>query len=246
MSDEQTGGEGEQEVRSFGVPTAIVVAGVIIAGAILWANQRGRPGQLTATPSGQADQTGQGNQQLPPVAAQPPTVDDDPFLGPADAKVTIIEFSDFQCPFCGRFFHDTEPKIIENYVKTGKARFVYRDLVFLGDESIRAAEAAQCAGDQGKFWEYHNTLFNSQSGENAGAFKDENLKKFARDLKLDTAKFDGCLDSQQYRGEVQKDTDDARLSGATGTPTIFINGRMVVGARPYDDFARMIEEELKK
>ncbi len=246
MSDQDIGGGGEKEVRSFGIPTAIVVAGIIVAGAILWTNQQGRPGQLTATPTGQTNQTGKADQQSPPAAAQAPTVDDDPFLGPADAKVTIIEFSDFQCPFCGRFFRDTEPKIIENYVKTGKARFVYRDLAFLGEESVRAAEAAQCAHEQGKFWEYHNTLFSNQSGENEGAFKDENLKKFARDLKLDTAKFDGCLDSQKYRSEVQKDTDDARLSGATGTPTVFVNGRIVVGARPYDDFARLIEEELKK
>lgn len=243
MSDQDIGGK---EVRSFGIPTAIVVAGIIVAGAILWTNQQGRPGQLTATPTGQTDQTGKSDQQPPPAAAQAPTVDDDPFLGSADAKVTIIEFSDFQCPFCGRFFHDTEPKIIENYVKTGKVRFVYRDLAFLGEESVRAAEAAQCANEQGKFWEYHNTLFSSQSGENEGAFKDENLKKFARDLKLDAAKFDGCLDSQKYRSEVQKDTDDARIAGATGTPTIFINGRATVGARPYADFAKIIEEELNK
>ncbi|MBI2624423.1 DsbA family protein [Candidatus Parcubacteria bacterium] len=241
MSDDQPivgGGEG----RSFGVPTAIVVAGIIIAGAILWSNQQGRPGQLTATPTGQTGQNG----ELSPPAAQPPAVDDDPTLGPADAKVTIIEFSDFQCPFCGRFFRDTEPKIVENYVKAGKVRFVYRDLAFLGEESLRAAEAAQCAFEQGKFWEYHDALFTNQSGENEGAFKDDNLKRFARDLKLDSAKFDGCLDSRKYRSEVEKDTDDARLAGATGTPTVFINGRIIVGARPYEDFARVIEEELGK
>ncbi|MBI4099202.1 DsbA family protein [Candidatus Parcubacteria bacterium] len=241
MEESPAGGES----RSLGIPAAIIVAGLIIAGAVIWSNQRSSPGQLTASPTGQtspsgsAPTAGQGSQ-----SAAAPSADDDPFLGPAEAKVTIIEFSDFQCPFCGRFFRDAEPRIIENYVKTGKARFVYRDLAFLGEESVRAAEAANCAREQNKFWEYHDKLFTSQSGENNGAFSDDNLKKFARDLQLGDQAFDACLDSGKYKSEVQKDTDDARLAGATGTPTVFINGRVLVGALPYENFAKVIEEEL--
>jgi protein-disulfide isomerase len=104
--------------------------------------------------------------------------------GGSEAKVTVIVYTDFQCPFCGKFFKETEQTLINNYIKSGEINFVYRDFAFLGPESEKSAEAARCAGEQGQFWAYHDYLFNHQNGENQGAFADPNLKTFAGTLKL--------------------------------------------------------------
>ncbi len=122
-----------------------------------------------------------------------------------------------------------ESQLEEKYVKIGQMKFVYRHMAFLGDESQWAAEASECAGDQGKFWEYHDKLFTSQNGENQGAFSKDNLKKFAADLKLDTAKFNQCLDSGQFTDKVKKATQDAQQLGVQGTPTVLINGIYIPG-----------------
>src|SRR3990167_3005650 len=101
------------------------------------------------------------------IAGELPKVSSEDFvLGDQNAPVTIIEYGDYQCPFCGKFFKETEPTLRENYIKTGKVKFVYRDFAFLGQESLWAANAAQCAGEQGKFWEYHDYLYGNQNGEN--------------------------------------------------------------------------------
>jgi len=117
-----------------------------------------------------------------------------------------------------------ERQLEEKYVQTGKLKFVYRYMAFLGDESQWAAEAAECAGEQSKFWEYHDTLFASQNGENQGAFSKDNLKKFAADLKLDTAKFNQCLDNGKYTDKIKQSNDDASKLGVSSTPTILLNG----------------------
>jgi protein-disulfide isomerase len=113
-----------------------------------------------------------------------PTSNSDFILGSSKAPVTVIEYSDFQCPFCGKFFRETEQTLIDSYIKEGKIRFAHRDFAFLGDESTAAAEAARCAGDQDKFWEYHDYLYNHQNGENQGNFSNINLKSFAASLGL--------------------------------------------------------------
>src|SRR3989344_8910929 len=145
-------------------------------------------------------------------------------LGSPDAPVTFVEFGDFQCPFCERFYQTTEKELIEKYVKTGQVKFIWRDFAFLGQESYDAAVAARCAGEQGKFWEYHNYLFENQRGENQGGFSMINLKNFARALNLDPGRFNSCLDSQKYISAVEKETELGRQLGVDGTPSSFING----------------------
>lgn len=167
-------------------------------------------------------------------------------LGPADAPVTIVEFADFQCPFCRDFALVMQPQIIKDYVDTGKVRFIYRHLAFLGNESVRAAEASECAGDQGKFWEYHDTLFENWGGENVGAFSDANLVAFATPLGLDTPTFTACLDSGRYAQRVQDEKKAAGDLGVTSTPTIFINGERLPGLRDYSAYRQVIEEDLTK
>jgi len=165
-------------------------------------------------------------------------------LGRADAPVVLTEFSDFQCPFCARFARDTEPQIIEQYVKTGKVRFEYKHFIVIGEESWWAAEAAECAAEQGKFWEYHDLLFQRQGGENVGTFAKSKLKGFATELRLDRDAFDKCLDSDIYRAKVEANIAEGRALGVQSTPSFFVNKRAIVGAQPFSVFQDAIEREL--
>lgn len=168
------------------------------------------------------------------------SADDDPVEGPNNAKVTIIEFSDFQCPFCGRFYQQTLPQIEEQYIKTGKIKLVFRDFpLSFHQYAQKASEASECADEQGKFWEYHDKLF-----ENQQALDVASLKQYAIDLGLDTEKFNSCLDNGEMTAEVQKDFQDGQSYGVSGTPTFFINGQKIVGAQPFSTFKRVIDAGL--
>lgn len=126
------------------------------------------------------------------------------------------------------------------YVKSGQVRFGYVHFAFLGEESIWAAEASECANDQGKFWEYHDYLFTHQAGENQGAFSKANLKKFAAEMKLDSAAFDACLDSGKHTEVVKAETAFGQSLGARSTPSFLVNGRALVGAQPFEVFQQLI------
>lgn len=176
--------------------------------------------------------------------------DDDPFLGEEDAPVTIVEFSDFQCPFCRKFWGDALPQIKSQYIDTGKVKFVYRDFPL---ENIHPgarpyAESAQCANDQGKFWEMHDKIFQEQDKQGQGTvqFNPDDLKKWASEIGLDTNKFNNCLDSGKYSNEVSKDLSDATSSGGQGTPYFIIGKTPVSGAQPFSAFQQVIEAELSK
>jgi protein-disulfide isomerase len=176
------------------------------------------------------------------ILLEPPRLqvenDGDPAKGPAAAPVTIVEFSDFQCPFCSRVL-PTLKKIEETY--GDKVRIVFRDLPLLQlhPNAAKAAEAGQCANEQGKFWEMHDKMFANQQ-----ALAVADLKKYAAELGLKSEDFDQCLDSNKNEAEWKKDSEDAQKYGLSGTPGFFINGRMLDGARPYEMFAQIIDEEL--
>lgn len=178
-------------------------------------------------------------------------VDDDPVLGEASARVTIIEFGDYQCPVCRLFWKETLPRIRKEYIETGKVKLVFRDLPLAGHTmAVPAAMAAECAEDQGRFWEYHDKVYREQDrrareGEVA-EFRVNDLKRWAADLKLDPAAFDACLDSGKYKQEVAADYAAATGVGLNGTPVFFVNGRALLGAHPFATFQKVIEEELKK
>ncbi len=170
------------------------------------------------------------------------SVDDDAFKGDANAPVTIVEFSDFQCPFCARFYTDTLPLIEKEYIETGKVKLVFRDFPLgFHQNAQKASEAAECAKEQGKFWEMHDTIFDNQN-----AISVDDLKQYAADLGLDTEKFNDCLDTGKYEQEVKKDMEEGQSYGVTGTPAFFINGRLVSGAQPFANFKAIIDEELSK
>ena len=164
----------------------------------------------------------------------------DPAIGPANAPVTLVEFSDFQCPFCQR----VSPTLKQVRAQYGdKVRIVWKDfpLTQIHPQAFKAGEAAHCAGEQGKYWEYHDRLFANQQ-----ALQAADLKRHAADLGIDAAKFDACLDSSKYAERVRDGVAQGSQLGVNSTPTIYINGRMLSGAQPYEAFATIIDEELSK
>lgn len=204
--------------------SANILAGNVIPGIADMQDQQAQP---------------QGQDQGQEGDAVQVSADNDPAIGKANAPVIMIQFSEFQCPFSGRFARDTLPSIKEDYIDTGKVRFVYRDFT-VHSTSQKAQEAAECAKEQGKFWEYHDILY-----ENQGNVSDvDSLKQFAADLGLDTLIFNACLDTDKYAGEVVKDTNDGRSYGITGTPSFFINGKKFVGAQPYEKFQAELDAAL--
>ena len=221
---------------------AILIAGLFIAGAILL-----RGGSAPIAPT-TAENNGNNNAAV--IEAPEAISAEDYMIGDPRARVVLIEYADFQCPFCGRFFKDTTTVLNEKYIQTGKIKFVYRDFAFLGEESIKSAEAARCAGDQNKFWEYHDYLFTHQNGENKGAFANDNLKSFAKILGLNEVVFNQCLDSAKYEKAVTDSTDAGAQAGVRGTPKGFIlkNGKVVDtidGAIPTTIVIEKIENALK-
>ena len=158
--------------------------------------------------------------------------------GPANAPIEIIEFSDFQCPFCQRA-NPTVDQVLKTY--GDRVRFVYRHFPLGNHPAARpAAEASQCAAEQGKFWEYHDTLF-----ANPSRLGDADLKQHAAGLGLDTKQFNACVDTHKYKAQVDADMEAGEEAGVNGTPAFFVNGRMLNGAQPFDAFKRVIDEELE-
>ncbi|GIV80263.1 MAG: hypothetical protein KatS3mg050_4657 [Litorilinea sp.] len=168
--------------------------------------------------------------------------------GDPNAPVTLVEFSDYQCPFCQRFFQETKPLIDAQYVETGKVRFVYKDFPIdsLHAQARAAAEAAECAGAQGAYWPMHDRIFvgKDEWAENPNAV--DVFKGYAVELGLDPAAFNTCLDEGTYADEVQADFEEGKRAGVTGTPGFFINGRKVEGAQPFAVFQEIIEAALNQ
>ena len=173
------------------------------------------------------------------------TIEDDTILGDKDAPVTFIEFSDFSCGFCKRFFNETENQIIQDYVDTGKVRFVYKNYAFLGPTSVTAAQGLWCAHDQGKYWEYHDHIFANVSGS-GNWMSDDNVDQIAQDIGMNATTFADCISSGKYQEKVAEELKEGQGIGVTGTPASFINGEKVSGAQPYAVFKEVIERKLKE
>jgi protein-disulfide isomerase len=241
------------EIGAGGLIVLVLALGLVAAGA--WFLLRRPAGSapaapVSATAPGLPSSAAAGNTQLTPVPGALGTVsaagggetyrgqpagvtsDGDHVLGPASAPVTLIVFSDYQCPNCRQFAVDVLPWLTERWMPTGLVRVVYRDFVVRGPESQQAAEAAQCAGEQGHFWAYHDLLFQAQHGENAGAFAPEALRALAAGAGLDADALMACVQTGRQRGRVEAATTFARQQGFEGTPAYVINGRPTSGAIP--------------
>lgn len=240
----------ESYVVDLTLPVSIVIGALIVAGSILYGT-RDIGARLSDVQKGPAVAAVSAPLPVPsaPTAQQNApdpnrkvdvAVGSYPVLGKKDAKVTIVEFSDLQCPFCERFDKDTFPQLKSAYIDTGKVRFAYRHFPLpIHPQAPKAAEAVACANSQGKAWELINAIFSDQ-----GNIQVADLKKKASSLGLRSSAFDRCLDSGEKKAEVDRDQADGSTAGVTGTPTFFINGRPLVGAQPFSQFQAAIDREL--
>ena len=172
-----------------------------------------------------------------------------PMLGSANAPITIVEFGDYQCEMCYHWYHNTRADVIDNYIDTGKANLVFMDLPFLGRDSIPAAQATYCADDQGKYWEYHETLYNFQEAIDNGWASKDRLVSFAFNLDMNLDEFNDCMDSSKYAKRVKANYDESQRFGAEATPTFLIispDGKVkkITSAQPYSVFSKVIEPML--
>mgnify|MGYP002631448887 FL=1 len=190
-----------------------------------------------------------------PITELKISADNDPIIGNSNAPITIIEFSDFQCPFCAKFHIQTLPKIMDEYIKEGKVKLVFRDFPIqsIHSNALLASVAAECANEQGKFKEMHDKLFENQ---NEWSSKDtDNLiilfNQYSLEMGIEKEKFDSCLKNEKYIKEIQKDLDDGRTYGVSGTPGFFIGNDEIgfielKGAHPFENFKNVIDTQLKK
>jgi protein-disulfide isomerase len=217
------------------VPFAFLIG--ISSGYLIWGG--GPAGTSDTVAAGNPDSTS--DNVAPGATEEMPRfdipVDDDPYVGPEDAPIVIVEFSDFNCGYCRRFHSDTFNALLEKY--PNQIRFVYRDFPVTSQESFYAAQAAQCAHEQGEFWDYHDLLFSGELTLGREAYV-----SYAEQLGLDSDDFLNCLDTERYAEEVSGDASFASNLGLTGTPTFFINGIPMVGAQPLSQFTLVIDEEL--
>lgn len=237
-------------------PVAILIGSLIISLAILINGGiirfKGLTAKPTTSPTQQLPQATPSDSSLAKVS-----IDDDPILGDKNAKLTIVEFSDYECPFCKRSFEQLLPQLKKNYIDTGKLRLVYRDLpLSFHQNAHKEAEAAECARAQGGdrvYFEYHDQMFTETTSNGTGLSLDQ-LPVIAQNLGLNVSQFQQCLDSGEYKDEVDKDIADAEKAGATGTPTWFIGkttdnkemeGTRIVGAQPFSAFQPVIDNLLK-
>lgn len=237
--------ENQEKSSNWLLPASILIAALLIAGSVIYSN-----GVKNYKPLIQQEAKLNQNNQTEEIKL----TENDVILGNADAKVTIVEFGDFQCSYCVKFFKETAPLIRKNYVETGKAKMVFKPLAFLGEESTSAALAAICAKDQGKFWEYHDALFRVeyeemakgiQSGNN-GNLNPDLFKKIASNLKMDVNQFTSCFDSKKYEDVLSENSRaaEAAMNGRVSTPTLFVNSQMIQGAQPYSVFEAAIDTFL--
>jgi protein-disulfide isomerase len=225
----------------------LLVIAAFLIGVLFTKVQYLEKNQLAIVPQA-AVPTAQNGQTAPaPGAKVNVAVGNFPLQGNKDAKVTIIEFADFRCPFCEQFFTNTEAQIVKDYVDTGKVKYAFRNFAFLGPASTVAANASECANDQGKFWDFYNYLYKNQPAEtDTTMYNTDTLTQAAVTLGMNDGKFRSCLDNKTDDAKAAKDMTDGQAAGVSGTPTFFINGISLVGAQPYSAFKTIIDQELAK
>lgn len=168
-----------------------------------------------------------------------------PVLGDKNAKVTVIEFADFRCPFCERWFTESKANLLKDFVDTGKVKFAFRNFAFLGPASTVAADASECANDQGKFWDFYDYLYKNQPPESdTSMYNTDTLTQAAVGLGMNDSQFRSCLDNKTDDAKASADLAAGQKAGVSGTPTFFINGMPIVGACPYSTIQGAINAEI--
>jgi protein-disulfide isomerase len=213
---------------------AILVTAVAI-GALVLSSQNGDAGPSTAG-------------IMAPPASSAGSYADGEAIGPAGAPVVLEVYSDYQCPWCGKFARETLPVLVSRFVADGNLRIEERTIAFLGTavpgESLDAASAASCAAREGKHWQFHDYLVWNQDGENQGAFRRERLSGMAELVGLDVAAFQTCLDDPAVQGAITTRTEQAFAAGINSTPTFVLDGERVTGLTSYDELSARIQAKL--
>lgn len=227
--------------RAAGWLGPVVVIAIVAVLAIF-----ARPADKPSAPAAETAAAGTaGGQEENPFAGLARRTPGDPVaLGKPDAPVVIIEYADFQCPFCGRHARETEPRLIREYVDKGLVRVEWRDLPYLGAESRAAATAARAAAAQGKFWDFHNALYAKERRVNSGALNDAALRDIAGRIGLDLARFDADRASAVTGDAIDRDQQEATSMGITGTPAFIVGNTPIIGAQPYESFKQAIDKQL--
>jgi protein-disulfide isomerase len=230
------------------LPVSILVAALMVGGALIFMTlYKGGSAPVAAGNNGTAGSTVAASTTVNPAQAM--TLGSrDAILGNASAPVTLIEYGDYQCPYCTEFFSQTEPEIIQNYVNTGKVRMVFRDFAFLGPESTAAANAAQCAEDQNKLWAYHDALYTAKVGDEAkggneddGFYTNAEFLKLAQQVGLAIPTFTSCITNSTDANIVAQEKAGGGVAGIISTPSFLINGQSFVGAQPYSVFQQALD-----
>lgn len=219
-------------LNAYLLALAIVIAGAMVAGAIVATNEADDDKEKEVSQGTEV----QGSAE---VAA-----DDDLVMGQDSAPIEIIEFSDYRCYYCAKFHQETLPKIKEEYIDSGKVKYIHRDAAFMGENSRLAAMAVECAEDEGKKWDLQEVFFADTLAKKSVMNADD-LKRLAGQAGVKTREWQTCFDEEKYGEEVDKDTADAKAAGVSGTPTFFINGKSLVGAQPYESFKGIIDNLLE-
>lgn len=229
------------------LPISILIAAVLIAGAVMFSALY-RPGSAAPTDNGAAAGGAGGTNNTSAMQIGPR----DEILGNQNAPVTLVEYGDYQCPFCSAFFAQTQPQLVNDYINKGVVRMVFRNFAFLGPESVAAAQAAECAFDQQKLWPYHDALYQAKvsdeqkgGSENDGIFNRTLFLNLAQKIGLDMPTFTSCLDSNKYASLVAQEKTAAGQVGVNSTPSFFVNGTSIVGAQPYTAFQTAIDAAVK-
>ncbi|MGC1214878.1 MAG: thioredoxin domain-containing protein [Micromonospora sp.] len=228
--------------RAAGWLGPVVVIAIVAVLAIL-----ARPADKPSEPAaGTAAGGSAGGETENPFASLARRAPNDPLaLGKPDAPLVILEYADFQCPFCGRHARETEPKLIKDYVDKGLVRIEWRDLPYLGAESNDAAAAGRAAAAQGKFWEFHNAVYAKERRVNSGSLDEGALRDIAKSIGLDLVLFDTDRASAATRTAVTRDQQEATSMGITGTPAFIVGDTPVMGAQPYEVFKQAIDKQLE-
>lgn len=233
----------------------VLLGSILISGALIYAgcnftNKNIDSDMLKAAIDNYIAKQQEGAQKAKAEASKPKLItkedltDDDAFLGEKDAPVTIVEFSEYQCPYCKRHIDQVVPQIMKKYVDTGKVKYIFRDFPLeFHSNAMPAALAAECAGDEGddKYFEMHDALFANQA-----ELSEEKIKELAKEIRLDMNQFNKCFDNETHKKEIEKDIEDGKTAGVTGTPAFIINGWGLTGAQPFSEFEKLIEQELAK
>ncbi len=234
--------------RSPVVPVVVAVVAALLTVVAFAASRQGSPPTdgPAASPAGAHATTEPGPGKDPLAALVRRRADDPMALGKVDAPVVMIAYSEFQCPFCGKFARDTEPGLVKKYVDTGVLRIEWRDFPYLGQESMTAALAGRAAALQGGFWAFHDALYKDQQPVNAGKLTKRFLGSVADRAGLDGAKLQKDMDRPELLEAVNRDAHEGQSIGVTGTPAFIINGQPVIGAQPSKVFEQAIEDAAKK